>query len=150
MPSPNPGSLASSLAAVVASPDGRIWAAGFYYDGTHGRTLLIHGDESGFEAVPGEDYPNDGNVLLGIAAARSGDMWVAGYHYPGGSTDYQGFIEHYDGQQWRTVSSVQGDSYTYLAGITAWPSGAGWAVGNTLTSTIAESVCENSSRRYRL
>jgi plastocyanin len=141
VPSPNPGQP-SSLAAVVASPDGQIWAAGFYYDGTQGRTLLLHGDDSGFVAVPGEDFPGEGNVLLGIAAAGPGDMWVAGYHYPSGTSDYQGLIEHYDGEQWRRVSSAQGGSYTYLAGITAWSPGAGWAVGNTLTTTIAESVCE--------
>jgi hypothetical protein len=29
-----------------------------------------------------------------------------------------------------------------LPGITAWTLGAGWAVENTLTATIAESVCE--------
>ena len=142
IPSPNPGPVASSLAAVAVSPDGLIWAAGFYNDGTQGRTLLIRGDVSGFEAVPGEDYPNEGNVLNGIAAASSGDIWAAGYHYPNGTTDYQGLIEHYDGQQWKRVSSAKGETYTYLAGITAWPLGTGWAVGNTLTTTIAESVCE--------
>ena len=47
VPSPNPGGLTSSLAGVVAMADGRIWAAGFYYDGTQGRTLLVHGDSSG-------------------------------------------------------------------------------------------------------
>ena len=141
VPSPNPGQP-SSLAAVIASLGGDIWAAGFYYDGTQGKTLLLHGDESGFAAVPGEDYPGEGNVLLGIAAAEPGDIWAAGYHYPSGTSDYQGLIEHYDGKQWQRVSSVQGGSYTYLSGITAWAPGAAWAVGNTLTATIAESVCE--------
>ena len=122
--------------------DGRIWAAGFYYDGTQGRTLLLHGDSSGFEAAPGEDFPAEGNVLNGIAASGPGDIFAAGYHYPNGTSDYQGLIEHYDGTQWRRVSSVQGGSYTYLSGITAQPAGAAWAVGNTLTATIAESVCE--------
>jgi len=142
VPSPNPGGLTSSLAGVVAMADGRIWAAGFYYDGTQGRTLLLHGDSSGFETVPGEDFPGEGNVLNGIAASGSGDIFVAGYHYPNGTSDYQGLIEHYDGTQWRRVSSAQGGSYTYLSGITAQPAGAAWAVGNTLTATIAESVCE--------
>ena len=122
--------------------DGRIWAAGFYYDGTQGRTLLLHGDSSGFAAVPGEDFPGEGNVLNGIAASGLGDIFAAGYHYPNGTSDYQGLIEHYDGEQWRRVSSAQGASYTYLSGITAQPAGAAWAVGNTLTATIAESVCE--------
>ena len=103
---------------------------------------MLRGDESGFTALPGEDYSGEGNVLLGIAAAGPGDIWAAGYHYPTGTSDYQGLIEHYDGKQWRRVSSVQGGSYTYLSGITAWTPGAGWAVGNTLTATIAESVCE--------
>ena len=142
VPSPNPGGLTSSLAGVVAMADGRIWAAGFYYDGTQGRTLLLHGDTSGFETVPGEDFPGEGNLLNGIAASGSGDIFAAGYHYPNGTTDYQGLIEHYDGTQWRRVSSAQGTSYTYLSGITAQPGGAAWAVGNTLTATIAESVCE--------
>jgi plastocyanin len=142
VPSPNPGGLTSSLAGVVAMADGRIWAAGFYYDGTQGRTLLLHGDTSGFETVPGEDFPSEGNVLNGIAASGSGDIFAAGYHYPNGTSDYQGLIEHYDGTQWRRVSSAQGASYTYLSGITAQPGGAAWAVGNTLTATIAESVCE--------
>ena len=122
--------------------DGRIWAAGFYYDGTQGRTLLLHGDSSGFAAVPGEDFPGEGNVLNGIATSGLGDIFAAGYHYPNGTSDYQGLIEHYDGTQWRRVSSAQGASYTYLSGITAQPGGAAWAVGNTLTATIAESVCE--------
>jgi hypothetical protein len=95
-----------------------------------------------FAAVPGEDYSGEGNVLLGIAAAGPGDIWAAGYHYPSGTSDYQGLIEHYDGKQWRRVSSAQGGSYTYLSGITAWTPGAAWAVGNTLTATIAESVYE--------
>jgi plastocyanin len=142
VPSPNPGGLTSSLAGVVAMADGRIWAAGFYYDGTQGRTLLLNGDTSGFETVPGEDFPDEGNVLNAIAASASGDIFAAGYHYPNGTNDYQGLIEHYDGIQWRRVSSAQGDSYTYLSGITAQPGGAAWAVGNTLTATIAESVCE--------
>ena len=64
VPSPNPGQP-SSLAAVVATSDGLIWAAGFYYDGTQGKTLLLRGDESGFTALPGEDYSGEGNVLLG-------------------------------------------------------------------------------------
>ena len=92
--------------------DGRIWAAGFYYDGTQGRTLLLHGDTSGFETVPGEDFPGEGNVLNGIAASGLGDIFAAGYHYPNGTSDYQGLIEHYDGEQWRRVSSAQGASYT--------------------------------------
>ena len=142
VPSPNPGGLTSSLAGVVAMADGRIWAAGFYYDGTQGRTLLLHGDSSGFAAVPGEDFPGEGNALNGIAASGLGDIFAAGYHYPNGTSDYQGLIEHYDGKQWRRVSSAQGASYTYLSGITAQPAGAAWAVGNTLTATIAESVCE--------
>src|SRR5262249_23413114 len=142
IPSPNPGGLTSSLAGVVALADGRIWAVGFYYDGTQGRTLLLHGDTSGFEAVPGENFPGEGNVLNGIAASGLGDIFAAGYHYPNGTSDYQGLIEHYDGTQWSRVSSAQGASYTYLSGITAQPGGAAWAVGNTLTTTIAESVCE--------
>ena len=108
VPSPNPGGLTSSLAGVVAMADGRIWAAGFYYDETQGRTLLLHGDSSGFEVVPGEDFPGEGNVLNGIAASGPGDIFAAGYHYPNGTSDYQGLIEHYDGTQWRRVSSVQG------------------------------------------
>ncbi len=142
VPSPNPAGLTSSLSSVVALDDGTIWAAGFYYDGSQGRTLLLHGVGSSFTVFPGEDLPAEGNVLNGIAATASGDIWAAGYHYPNGTSDYQGLIEHYDGQQWRRVSSVQGNSYTYLAGITAAPAGAGWAVGNTLTTTIAESICE--------
>jgi hypothetical protein len=125
---------------VVALPDGQIWAAGFYYDGTQGRTLFIHGDESGFVTAPGEDFSGEGNVLLGIAAVGPSDIWAAGYHYPSGTSDYQGLTEHYDGKQWKRASSAQGESYTYLAGITAWTPGAAWAVGNTLTATIAESV----------
>ena len=141
VPTPSLG-LTSSLSSVVALLDGTVWAAGFYYDGTQTRTLLLRWDGSSFIAVPGEDYPNEGNVLNGIAVSASGDIWAAGYHYPSGTSDYQGLIEHYDGQQWSRVSRVQGTSYTYLAGITAQPGGAGWAVGNTLTTTIAESVCE--------
>jgi plastocyanin len=141
VPSPSPGQN-SSLSSVVALADGTVWAAGFYYDGTQTRTLLLHGDSSGFAAVAGEDYPNEGNVLNGIAVSSSGDIWAAGYHYPSGTSDYQGLIEHYDGQQWTRVSSAQGTSYTYLAGITAQAGGASWAVGNTLTTTIVEAVCE--------
>jgi plastocyanin len=141
VPSPNPGQP-SSLAAVVVTSDELIWAAGFYYDGAQGKTLLLRGDESGFTALPSEDYSGEGNVLLGIVATGPGDIWAAGYHYPSGTSDYRGLIEHYDGKQWRRVSSAQGGSYTYLSGITAWTPGTAWAVGNTLTATIAESVCE--------
>jgi len=142
VPSPNPGGLTSSLNAVAALADGTIWAAGFYYDGTRGRTLLLHGEGSSFTVLPGDDYPAEGNVLNGIAASGLGDIWAVGYHYPNGTADYQGLIEHYDGEQWQTVSSAQGGSYTYLAGIAAQPAGAAWSVGNTLTTTIAESICE--------
>ena len=142
VPSPNPGGVTSSLSSVVAMADGTIWAAGFYYDGTRGRTLLLHGDATGFSVVPGEDFPNDGNVLNGIAASASGDLWAVGYHYPSGTSDYQGLVEHFDGEQWRVVSSPQGGTYTYLAGSTALPGGFACAVGNTLTSTFAESICE--------
>lgn len=142
IPSPNPGGLTSSLSSDVAMADGTIWAGGFYFDGTRGRTLLLHGDVSGFSVFPGEDFANEGNVLNGIAASASGDIWAVGYHYPSGTTDYQGLVEHFDGQQWQVVSTPQGGSYTYLAGIAALPGGFGCAVGNTLTSTFAQSICE--------
>jgi len=142
VPSPNPGGLTSSLSSVTALVDGTIWAAGFYSDGTRGRTLLLHGVGSSLTVFPGEDFPGEGNVLNGIAASAAGDIWAVGYHYPTGTSDYQGLIEHYDGQIWRQVTSAQGGSYTYLSGITAQPSGAGWAVGNTLTTTLAQSICE--------
>src|SRR5437870_9689371 len=104
--------------------------------------LLVHDDSSSLKIVAGEDFPGEGNVLNGIAASASGDMFAAGYHYPNGTSDYQGLIEHYDGKQWRRVSSAQGASYTYLSGITAQSGGEAWAVANTLTATIAESACE--------
>ena len=112
VPSPKPGGLTSSLSSVAALTDGKIWAAGFYYDGTRGRTLLKKGVNSAFTVFPGDDYPGEGNVLNGIAISGPGDIWAVGYHYPSGTTDYQGLIEHYDGAQWRRVSSAQGGSYT--------------------------------------
>ena len=143
VPSPNPPSSASYLGTVAAVATNDVWVAGHYLDNSGiYRTLVEHWDGTSWVIVSSPNAGSGDNALNGIAASASGDMFAAGYHYPNGTSDYQGLIEHYDGEQWRRVSSAQGASYTYLSGIAAQSGGEAWAVGNTLTATIAESVCE--------
>ncbi|HEU0208884.1 MAG TPA: hypothetical protein VFQ78_07875 [Candidatus Udaeobacter sp.] len=52
-------------------PDGRIWAAGNYRDVTQVRTLLLHGDSSGFERVAGEDFPGEVTIQTALTTIRA-------------------------------------------------------------------------------
>jgi hypothetical protein len=64
VPSPNPGQP-SSLAAVVATSDGLIWAAGFITTGHKGRHCCCVETNQVLPRYLGEDYSGEGNVSLG-------------------------------------------------------------------------------------
>ena len=81
-------------------------------------------------------------MLNGADASASDDVWAVGYS--GASGKYKTLIEHWDGNQWRVVTSpnagTTGDNN--LTGVDALSSSNAWAVGFTRTSTSRKSLIQ--------
>jgi hypothetical protein len=67
------------------------------------RTGAEHWDSSGWSQVPVPDVGTGENMLNGVDASASNDVWAVGY--AGESGRYSTLIEHWDGIQWRVVTS---------------------------------------------
>ena len=82
---PSAGSNWTDLWGVTSS-NGQVWAAGTYVDPVSGNneTLLLQGNDSGWNVVNAPN-PGSGSNILGGIAAVSGQVWAVGLYDQGGS-----------------------------------------------------------------
>jgi hypothetical protein len=81
-------------------------------------------------------------MLNGVDASASNDVWAVGY--AGVSGRYSTLIEHWDGTQWRVVTSPNADSTgdSVLTSVDTLGSTNAWAVGSSRTDTSRKSLIQ--------
>ena len=135
-----------SAIATIASND--IWVVGSTKKNeplvtTGVRTGAEHWDGSSWSRFPTPDVGTWDNMLNGVDASASNDVWAVGYSEVRGGS-YKTLIEHWDGTQWRVVTSpnagTTGDNV--LTSVDALSSTNAWAVGFTHTSTSRKSLIQ--------
>ncbi len=135
VPSPNPGdpnTAAGSLSSISAVAPNDIWAVGYDEDKSGvPSALLAHYDGQAWTAVTPPKLPGNNTfaILFRVFARAHDDVWAVGLknHIGGFSTT---LIEHFDGNVWTVVPSVNGgDSVNILFGVTATAANDAWAVG---------------------
>ncbi len=131
--SENLGDDDNILLAVDAISTNDVWAVGYYVnDFGISQTLIEHWNGTAWSVVPS---PNTGglldNRLLSVEAVSATDAWAVGYYY-----DEDGvartLTEHWDGTDWRIISSPNNGDATrnnYLRDLAVVASGDIWAAG---------------------
>jgi hypothetical protein len=106
-PTPNPGNPKNGIlfdVDGVASND--VWAAGAYFDASHGlRTLMAHWNGSAWKRVKGPrvGHGNHGE-LGGVDARTTTDVWMVGSVSIGPDLGHT-LAQHWDGVSWTVVST---------------------------------------------
>jgi hypothetical protein len=122
-PTPFYGNL-QGISAVSASD---IWAVGF--QGVVS-TLAEHWDGTNWSVVATPSAPGGNSSLSSVAAISTKDVWAVGLVITGGSQKTT-LAEHWDGQQWSTVSTPSpGPLANVLAGVAGTSGGPLWATGS--------------------
>jgi len=143
VPSPDPGPIDNSLAAVAAVSARDVWAvgqAGF-------RTLAEHWDGASWTVVP---TPNpatgdrDSDVLNAVAAVASDDVWAVGSSQNGSSGADAALAMHWDGSRWSVVPTPDlPGAEPRLTSVTALSSSDVWAVGGRGSYTEDPALIEH-------
>jgi hypothetical protein len=133
VPSPNTDPTQYNQLFGVACPSASdCWAAGYYYDGNHSRTLIEHWDGSSWSIVPSPNSStSESNFLLGITCTSATDCWAVGHHDSGDVAVFVTLIVHYDGTSWSVVNSpnVTEAQDNELRSVACTSSVDCWAVG---------------------
>ena len=129
--SPHPGSSSGlSSVSVVSASD--IWAVGSKT--IHkGQTLTEHWNGTAWKVVTSPNVPSGptGEGFDAVAVVSTSNVWAVGF-YGTGNANSSPLIEHWNGTNWKVVTSPsQGDSNA-LDGVASVPGGKNlWAVGYT-------------------
>src|SRR6185437_10669976 len=126
--SPNKGT-GDALGAVYAVSASDVWAAGSYYNGTAGRTLIEHFNGKSWSVVTSPNVGALSNEITALRGTSANDIWAVGdavTSYPTTKT----VILHWNGHRWRLVTSPSvPDKPNFLTAVRpvsaseAWPSG---------------------------
>lgn len=146
VPSPNVGALGNTLYGVAASSASDVWAVGFYTDKNFlSHALTEHWNGSHWSIVsspdPGSSYDN----LFGVVDFSSDNAWAVGFYRNDGDINAtKTLIEHWDGKQWKVVTSPNpGSSGNLLYGISAASANDIWAVGQYFNNSPDQSLVEH-------
>jgi hypothetical protein len=112
------------LSAVDASAPDDVWAVGPKYSGAF--ALAMHYDGSRWRRTP--IVQEDPVTLSDVAVVSRDDVWVVGEL---GTSGYQPFTEHWDGDSWSVVDVSSPLDYAILTSVAAVTSNDVWAVGQT-------------------
>lgn len=124
----------NELLGVDALSENNVWAVGWAQDPAGPqyvkRTLIQHFDSNSWSIVPSPNPRNDINSQLhSVSAISTDDVWAVGSSH-NGSLPSRTLIQHWDGAQWRIVSSPSPDSqFNELRGVAAISANDVWAVG---------------------
>lgn len=120
VPTPNVGHAQCELLAVAAISPSDAWTVGYHLSRTgKARALIFHWDGTAWGRVPSpSDAPYE-SFLNGVSAASANDIYAVG----------KNLIIHWDGSTWSMARRIRGG---FLQAVSARPSGASWAVGETL------------------
>jgi len=94
---------------------------------------IEHWDGNAWSFVPAEQTSSD-DLLDGVVAIAPDDAWAVGSTRSGGARRDRALIEHWDGQQWRSVPIPDPSGSDFLHRIAAVSSNDIWAVGSFVPS----------------
>jgi hypothetical protein len=132
VPSPSPFPR-STLYGVVAFGPAEVWAVGEGVSATephwHYEPIVLRYDGEGWKQAPVPAVATGfGASLFAVAGASPDDVWAVGESLPDEDGDWEGFIEYWDGREWRIAPSPRGASY-YVT-VAAVSADDVWAAGN--------------------
>jgi hypothetical protein len=138
VPTPN-ATTEDWLSGVAAFSPSDLWSVGTQYKrpGLTGSGGLIEQYNGTSWQVVSSPTPT-GCVycsLTGVSGSSASDVWAVGKAWFN-KVDYDGLIEHYNGNSWSLVSDTQ-PSNGYLNGVTSVSSADAWAVGILYNSSNA-------------
>jgi hypothetical protein len=136
IPSPN---VDGGLLAVTAISTNDAWAVGYGLS----RQLVEHWDGTAWSIIPTPGPPHNCGVYpSGIAAISTNDIWMVGsYLIACDDFPYYTLAEHWNGSQWRVVSTpkpVIPDTFSQLHAVAAAAPNNVWAVGVSDEKTLTE------------
>jgi len=139
--SPNTGMAESALDAVTVVSANNIWAVGSQGNLSVGDTLIEHWNGTQWNVVSSPNASPQSNELSGVVAISANDVWAAGSFENKTANQLidQTLIEHWNGRQWRIISSPNpGRTLNALSAVTALSSKEIWAVGSSYTASTGE------------
>lgn len=138
VPGPRSASGSSFLSALAGVSSNDVWAVGFFPDRTNQdiiHPLIEHWNGKQWNIVPSHVAANAN--LLSISAISANDVWAVGWIQASQQspipeiTPSRTLVEHWDGQQWKVVTSPNpGSVSNILHSITAVSSKDVWAIGS--------------------
>ncbi len=134
------------VAALPSSSN--LWAVGTYGKGKSGlaRTLTAQWNGTNWMRVNSPNIAQQNTTLFGVAADSVSDAWAVGLSYDNSGLN-KALTEHWNGSNWKIVSSPNAQGDSILTGVTAVPaSNILWAVGVSYdgqgnSQTVTESYC---------
>ena len=138
VPSPSPGpkfQIIDILFGVAATSTNDVWAVG-EEDKANPTAYVEHWNGSQWSVISTPLVPNAISVTLtSVAVISANDVWAAGYYGDSAGTLFT-LVEHWNGTQWRIVSSPNVGSHgSRLAGVAVISANDAWAVGTYGTSS---------------
>jgi hypothetical protein len=137
VPSPNPGSMINALHGAVAISANDIWAVGYFANSKSnltGQTLIEHWDGRQWSIVSSPKVGAPSAVLHAATALSTNDVWAIGIS-TGENAYGQSLIEHWDGRQWRIVTSPNVATEEIFDSITSITANNIWATGVSINHT---------------
>jgi hypothetical protein len=133
------------LTRVAVAPSGSAWAVGYVSGAQDPESLVEVWDGTSWAetAVP---QPGTGiSALLSVTAASATNVTAVGTYYEGGSQNYAGYSEHWDGTQWAEspLAVPSNANHEEIRDVVAVPgSTQTWAVGAApIGKSLAEYQC---------
>jgi N-acetylneuraminic acid mutarotase len=136
--SPNVGTGANTLNAVVAVSVNDAWAVGnTVISPTNSSALIERWDGTAWNVVPA---PETGriNTLYGVDSASANDVWAVGSYLTGTST--LPLILHWDGSAWGQPSVAVASTNANLRSVTAISATDVWAVGSYYNGSNSQTL----------
>ena len=122
-----------SLSSVSGLSADNAWAVGSYY-GSAGHPLAFHWNGKDWSRVSVPAAAGASVYLDGVKVISAKNAWAVGGVYPSSSFDFSGLILHWNGDNWKRVSSpipAYGKYGNTLGAVTATSADSAWAVGCT-------------------
>lgn len=133
--SPTPGTTgADFLYRVTCVSTSDCWAVGSVNEGAAGVILAQHWNGAAWVAVPtpnAADSPN--TALTGVTCNSTSDCWAVGYAISASNTsNYESFIQHWDGVAWLSVTlpNPQSTQSNFLEDVACSAASNCWTVGS--------------------
>jgi hypothetical protein len=140
--SPNPTSAGNELFSVAAISANDVWATGYIQKttstGTSEQTLVEHWNGKQWSVVSSPSPGSQADNLTAVAAVSATDVWAVGF-YANNNGVWKTLTEHWNGKQWKIVSSPSpGSQINYLASVATISANNAWAVGYADKQTLIE------------